>query len=69
MKGNLVTDLINGAAQFQKLSIREVSSKFEKGIFYILISVHASPFENLEGAFPSIRPLIIRDVIVKAKKI
>lgn len=68
MKGNTVVDLTQGHASFQKLSIREVTSKFDRGLVHLIISVEAPPFDSEDFDYREIRPLIIKDVMVRAKK-
>lgn len=67
-KGNTTADLTQGYASFQKLSFREVSSKFDRGVVHLIISVEAPPFEKSSVDHTKIRPLILRDVMVRAKK-
>lgn len=44
IKGNTSTDLLEGNATFSKLSIREVSSKYERGLVTIVVSAMPPPF-------------------------
>jgi hypothetical protein len=69
IKGNSMVDLTQGHAAFQKISIREVSSKFDRGVVNIIVSVREPPFEQDSGLdFRDIRPLVIKDVMIRAKK-
>lgn len=72
IKGNTFTDLLEGNAIFSKLSIREVSSKYERGLITIVISAMPPPFESQKDCdidYREIRPLLIRDVQIRAKKL
>ena len=45
-RGNITTDLIQGHASFQKVSFREVSSKYDRGVVHFVVSVEAPPFDK-----------------------
>ena len=67
-KGNVTADLTQGHAGFQKVSFREVSSKFDRGVVHLIVSVKAPPFDKSNVDHTEIRPLVLRDVMVRAKK-
>lgn len=71
LKGNASADLTQGSAFFQKLSIREVSSKFERGLVTLVVSVRNPPFEQIKDGdidCSLVRPLLLRDIMIRAKK-
>lgn len=51
------------------MSVREVSSKFEKGVVHFVMTVNAPGLESSDIDFKRVKPLVIRDVIIRAKKI
>lgn len=69
LKGNEHTDLEGGRAHWRKISVREVSSKFEKGVIHFVVVASAPGLDNPDINFEKVRPLVIRDVAIKAKKI
>lgn len=72
--------MVNGVAEFEKLQIKEVTSHFRNGwIFFVVYAKMPSIFtksqKNADGRnnavevdFMDIKPLIIENVTVKAKK-
>lgn len=72
--------MVNGTAEFEKLQIKEVTSHFRNGwIFFVVYakmpSIFAKSQKNADGRnnaveidFMDIKPLIIENVTVKAKK-
>lgn len=50
------------------MSFREVSSKFDRGVVHLIVSVKAPPFDKSNVDHTEIRPLVLRDVMVRAKK-
>lgn len=58
-----------GRAEWRKMSVREVSSKFEKGVVHFVMTVNAPGLESSDIDFKRVKPLVIRDVIIRAKKI
>lgn len=68
LKGVSVVDLTQGHASFQKVSVREVSSKFDRGLVHIVVSVEKPPFEEELVDWREVRPLVIKDVMIRAKK-
>jgi hypothetical protein len=69
LRGEDCAILYEGNASFKKISIREVSSKFERGLITLIVSVHAKNGDlNSELESQEIRPLILKDIMVRAKK-
>jgi hypothetical protein len=76
LKGTTEQALLHGEAVFDKLQIKEVSSHYRNGwIFMVIyakmpsISVNNSSIEEHSDInFFDIQPLIIEQVVVKAKK-
>ena len=74
-------DLVNGVAEFEKLQIKEVTSHFRNGwIFFVVYAKMPSILgknpkkesekqnSGVEIEFLDIKPLILENVMVKAKK-
>lgn len=80
MKGSVEKDLVNGVADFEKLQIKEVTSHFRNGwVFFVVYAKMPSIFAKtpknnsdkqtgVEIDFMEIKPLILENVMVKAKK-
>lgn len=52
------------------LSVTQVTSKFEKGVVNIVVYVKSPPLDKDNDIdYRSIRPFIIKDVQIRAKKI
>ena len=74
-------DLVNGVAEFEKLQIKEVTSHFRNGWVFFVVYVKMPSFlekntkkesekqnSGIEVNFLDIIPLILENVMVKAKK-
>ena len=79
LKGSVEKDLLNGSADFEKVQIKEVTSHFRNGwVFFVVYAKMPSIFaktqknneknEIIEVDFMEIKPLILEQVTVKAKK-
>jgi hypothetical protein len=60
MRGTVETELEQGTCKFQRIIVKEVSSHFRNGGFFLVVAVIGHP---------EIRPLIIPDFVVKARKV
>lgn len=72
LKGSKVVDLLQGQCSFSKMSIREVSSKFERGLVTIVVSVAAPQPTSCNDSdidWQQVRPLLVKDVLIRAKRI
>lgn len=77
LKGYAEKDLVNGTCSFEKIQIKEVTSHFRKGKIFIVIYPKMSTFGNIPQEnslnslidYTTIKPLIIENVVVKAKKL
>lgn len=76
MQGKIEIDLYHGEAQFKKISPKDVTRHFNGGNFNIVIYAKRS-LVNFTGEVAKyqkviqtdlIEPLVIKDVVVKAKK-
>lgn len=76
IKGNSESELFHGSADYRKIHLREVSSYFTNGWFYLVIHPKAPSFNyntkesTLEQTIDHrlIKPLVISEVVVRAKK-
>ena len=81
LKGSVEKDLVNGVAEFEKLQIKEVTSHFRNGwVFFVVYAKMPSILGKItkkesdkqplgvEIDFLDIKPLILENVMVKAKK-
>lgn len=75
-KGNNESEIHQGKGSLAKLQFKEVSSYYStKGIFFVMYAKpnsinynNSSNYNERNIDFNMIRPLIISDIIVKAKK-
>lgn len=73
-KGKIIQDLIKSKSEFNRVYVREVSSHFRSGWFFLVVCPVAQslPFES-QGPFDispeKIKPLVLDKVIIKAKKL
>jgi len=51
LKGNALADLEDGRAEWRKISVREVSSRFPKGLIYFLVVASAPALDNPDVNF------------------
>lgn len=78
LKGVVSTEIVDGRAVFDKVQIREVTSRFRNGWVYLVVYPVVKE-SNLNGLFPSsdniyveskqIKPLVIEKLVVKAKRV
>lgn len=76
LKGTTEQALLHGEANFDKLQIKEVTSHYRNGWVFMVIYAKMPSIsqnsnnveENSDIKFYDIQPLIIEQVVVKAKK-
>eukprot|EP01017_Pseudomicrothorax_dubius_P031701 TRINITY_DN4071_c0_g3_i11.p1 TRINITY_DN4071_c0_g3~~TRINITY_DN4071_c0_g3_i11.p1 ORF type:complete len:163 (-),score=58.18 TRINITY_DN4071_c0_g3_i11:261-710(-) len=82
LKGQVERELVSGAAKFDKVQIREVSSHFRNGWFFLVVRPKPSKYSSsmhLAGSarapeggvtisYEEVKPLVVDRIVVKAKK-
>lgn len=76
LKGMTESDLINGEAVFKKVQIKEVSSHYRNGCIFIFVYAKMPSFSSDYNSrhngsvvnFQEVKPFVIPNVIIKAKK-
>lgn len=72
LKGYIDQSLLNGECMFEKIQIREVTSHYRNSWLYLVVIPCMTPLGATKTKnsidFTKIKPLVLAEVVVKAKK-